>query len=217
MIDRRWRDSVERGLEPVGRALVRVGISADALTVFGLFAAIVTALLIANGNLLLAVFGLIATGIPDILDGSVARQSGTASVRGAFFDSVFDRIADAVILGGVAWHLSSQGSQLPILVFAVLALTMLVSYERAKAEALGLSARGGIMERLERFVLLGIGLALDVLVPVLWIMLVLTAITAVHRFVMVWRQATPDSGRRLSRPSRSIRARRARRVSRVSS
>ena len=108
-------------------------------------------------------------------------------------------------------------SQLPILVFAVLALTMLVSYERAKAEALGLSARGGIMERLERFVLLGIGLALVVLVPVLWIMLVLTAITAVHRFVMVWRQATPDSGRRLSRPSRSIRARRARRVSRVSS
>ncbi len=217
MIDRRWRASVEQGLEPVGRVLVRAGISADALTIFGLAAAVATAVLIANGNLVWAVFGLIATGIPDILDGSVARQSGTANERGAFFDSVFDRIADAVILGGVAWHLSTEGSQLSILVFAVLALTMLVSYERAKAEALGLSAQGGIMERLERFVLLGIGLALDILVPVLWIMLVLTAITAAHRFVMVWRQATPKVVGKSSRSKRTPRARRPRRISRVSS
>ncbi len=217
MIDRRWRASVEQGLEPVGRALVRVGISADALTIFGLAAAVATAILIANGNLVWAVFGLIATGIPDILDGSVARQSGTANERGAFFDSVFDRIADAVILGGVAWHLSTESSQLPILVFAVLALTMLVSYERAKADALGLSAQGGIMERLERFVLLGIGLALDILVPVLWIMLALTAITAAHRFVMVWRQATPKAVGKSSRSKRTPRARRPRRISRVSS
>lgn len=217
MIDRRWRASVEQGLEPVGRVLVRAGISADALTIFGLAAAVATAVLIANGNLVWAVFGLIATGIPDILDGSVARQSGTANERGAFFDSVFDRIADAVILGGVAWHLSTEGSQLSILVFAVLALTMLVSYERAKAEALGLSAQGGIMERLERFVLLGIGLALDILIPVLWIMLALTAITAAHRFVMVWRQATPKAVGKSSRSKRTPRARRPRRISRVSS
>ncbi len=217
MIDRRWRASVEQGLEPVGRVLVRAGISADALTIFGLAAAVATAVLIANGNLVWAVFGLIATGIPDILDGSVARQSGTANERGAFFDSVFDRIADAVILGGVAWHLSTESSQLPILVFAVLALTMLVSYERAKADALGLSAQGGIMERLERFVLLGIGLALDILVPVLWIMLALTAITAAHRFVMVWRQATPKAVGKSSRSKRTPRARRPRRISRVSS
>jgi len=217
VIDRRWRASVEQGLEPVGRVLVRAGISADALTIFGLAAAVATAVLIANGNLVWAVFGLIATGIPDILDGSVARQSGTANERGAFFDSVFDRIADAVILGGVAWHLSTEGSQLSILVFAVLALTMLVSYERAKAEALGLSAQGGIMERLERFVLLGIGLALDILIPVLWIMLALTAITAAHRFVMVWRQATPKAVGKSSRSKRTPRARRPRRISRVSS
>ena len=68
---------------------------------------------------------------------------------------------------------------------------MLISYERAKAESLGFSARGGLMERAERMVLLGVGLAFDILVPVLWVMLVLTAVTAVHRFVMVWRQATP--------------------------
>jgi len=67
---------------------------------------------------------------------------------------------------------------------------VLVSYERAKAESLGFSARGGFMERAERMVLLGIGLAFDVLIPVLWVMLALTILTAVHRFVMVWRQAS---------------------------
>ena len=66
---------------------------------------------------------------------------------------------------------------------------MLVSYERARAEALGLDARGGLMERAERFVFLGVGLAFNILVPVLWVMLVLTALTAVHRFVRVYRQA----------------------------
>lgn len=228
MLDRRWRAKVEEGLEPVGKGLHSMGVTADALTVFGLFAALVTAALIANGNLLLAVFGLIVTGLPDILDGSVARQSGTAGNRGAFFDSVCDRVADGFIFVGVAWYLAAEGSDLAVLAMAVLALSMLISYERARAESLGYSARGGLMERLERTVLLGVGLAFDILVPVLWVMLVLTAITAVHRFVMVWRQATPASngtaaksrsGRSRggkSRIARSHRARRPRRLSRVS-
>ena len=226
MLDRRWREKAELALEPVGRALHVVGVSADGLTVFGLFAAAGTAALIANGNLLLAVFGLILTGLPDLLDGSVARHSGTAGRRGAFFDSVCDRVADALLLGGVAWHFTSDSAELPILALAVVALSMLVSYERAKAEALGLSARGGVMERAERMVLLGVGLAFDVLVPVLWIMLALTALTAVHRFVMVWRQATRDdapstppatddhsSGRPRSLRGRRTRPRRLPRVS----
>ncbi len=75
MLDGRWRGKVEEGLEPVGKGLHSIGVTADALTIFGLCAAVVTAALIANGNLLLAVFGLILTGLPDILDGSVARQS----------------------------------------------------------------------------------------------------------------------------------------------
>ncbi len=218
MLDGRWRAKAEAGLEPIGRGLHAIGVSADALTVFGLVAAVGTGLLIANGNLVLALFGLILTGLPDVLDGSVARHSGTAGTRGAFFDSVCDRVADAVILGGVAWHVSAEDPQLAILALAVLALTMLVSYERAKAESLGLDARGGLMERLERMVLLGIGLAFDILVPVLWIMLVLTAITAVHRFVMVWRQATPappDRPQPRRRFARSHSARRPRRLSRV--
>jgi len=228
MLDGRWRAKVEEGLEPVGKGLHSMGVTADALTIFGLCAAVVTAALIANGNLLLAVFGLILTGLPDILDGSVARQSGTAGNRGAFFDSVCDRVADGFIFVGVAWHLTAEGSDLAVLAMAVLALSMLITYERARAESLGYSARGGLMERLERTVLLGVGLAFDVLVPVLWIMLVLTAITAVHRFVMVWRQATPSPEGTQPKPrgtwtrggksriARSHRARRPRRLSRVS-
>jgi CDP-diacylglycerol--glycerol-3-phosphate 3-phosphatidyltransferase len=198
-------------------------VSADVLTVFGLIAAVGTAALIANGNLALAVIGVILSGLPDLLDGSVARHSGTAGARGAFLDSVCDRVADAVLLGGVAWHLTGEGAEAPVLALAVVALSMLVSYERAKADALGLSAHGGVMERFERMVLLGVGLAFDILIPVLWIMLALTALTAVHRFVMVWRQASPSqrvtaTGRMRTRFVRSHRARRnrPRRVSRVS-
>jgi CDP-diacylglycerol---glycerol-3-phosphate 3-phosphatidyltransferase len=73
-----------------------------------------------------------------------------------------------------------------------LGLSMLISYERAKAESLGFTATGGIMERAERMVLLSVGLAFDILVPVLWVMIALSGITAVHRFVKVWRQASPE-------------------------
>src|SRR5205823_6837571 len=96
MLDGRWRATVERSLDPVGRSLHRAGITADLLTVLGLVVAVGTALLIADGHLLLGLFGVILTGVPDILDGSVARSSGRAGPRGAFLDSVCDRVADAV-------------------------------------------------------------------------------------------------------------------------
>jgi CDP-diacylglycerol--glycerol-3-phosphate 3-phosphatidyltransferase len=190
MLDVRWRAKVERALEPAGRGLVRAGITADWLTLVGLAFSVLTAVLIANGYLIWGVVGLVATGVPDILDGTVARHSGRAGPRGAFFDSVSDRVSDAVLLGGVAWYLSGRSAYLPILALAAVALSMLISYERAKAESLGFSARGGLMERAERLVLLGIGLAFDILTPVLWVMVVLGAVTAIQRFVMVWRQAS---------------------------
>src|SRR6516225_9763580 len=179
MLDGRWRAKVERGLEPVGHGLYRMGISADGLTVIGLVIALATAFAIADGHLVLGVLGVILTGLPDILDGSVARTTGRASPRGAFFDSVCDRVADAALFGGVAWYVSDEDPKLAVLVLAVLALSMLITYERARAESLGFVARGGLMERAERLVLLGIGLAFDVVVPMLWVMLVLTAFTAV--------------------------------------
>jgi CDP-diacylglycerol---glycerol-3-phosphate 3-phosphatidyltransferase len=199
MLDERWRARVERSLEPVGRGLQRARINADVLTVIGLGFAVGTAFLIANGYLVLAVFGVIATGVPDILDGTVARHSGRAGPRGAFLDSVFDRMADAVLFGGVAWLLAGESAYLPMLALAALGLSMLISYERAKAESLGFVAKGGIMERAERMVLLSVGLAFDIVVPMLWVMIALSGITAVHRFVKVWRQASPDRPERAER------------------
>ncbi|MCC6340006.1 MAG: CDP-alcohol phosphatidyltransferase family protein [Acidimicrobiia bacterium] len=199
MLDGRWRTKVEQGLTPIGHGLRRAGVTADMLTVVGLVCSVATGALAAFGELRWAVVGLIASGLPDLLDGTVARTSGSASPRGAFFDSVVDRVSDAVVLGGIAWYLAGTSPYLPVLAFAVAAASMLVSYQRARAEALGFTARGGLMERAERMVVLGAGLFFDVLVPVLWVMLALIGFTAVQRFVKVWRQAsaeqTSDRGR----------------------
>jgi CDP-diacylglycerol--glycerol-3-phosphate 3-phosphatidyltransferase len=137
---------------------------------------------------------LVLTGLPDALDGAVAKASGTAGPRGAFFDSVADRVSDALLLGGVAWYLAdTSGGLAPLLPMAVLAASLIISYERAKAESLGFNAKGGVMERAERIVVLGLGLLFEaLLVPVLWLMLALTVLTAVQRFVKVWRQASRE-------------------------
>ncbi|HVA06160.1 MAG TPA: CDP-alcohol phosphatidyltransferase family protein [Acidimicrobiales bacterium] len=192
MFDGRWRGAVDRSTGPVGTALHRHGITADVLTATGLVSATGTAIAVASGHLHIAVALLILTGMHDLFDGPVAKAAGTASVRGAFFDSVTDRVADAVLMGGVAWYMIGRHEgDLVLLPLAVLGVTSLVSYERAKAESLGLSAKGGLMERAERMILLGVGfLAPSFLVPVLWVMLTLISVTAVARFVRVWNAAS---------------------------
>jgi CDP-diacylglycerol--glycerol-3-phosphate 3-phosphatidyltransferase len=192
MFDGRWRNAVDRSTGPVGTALHRRGITADVLTATGLISATATAWLVASGHLHLAIILLIVTGLHDLLDGPVAKAAGTASVRGAFFDSVTDRVADAVLMGGVAWYLIGRHEgHLAVLPLAVLGVTGLVSYQRAKAESLGLSAKGGLMERAERMILLGIAfLDSAFVVPVLWVLLALISMTAIGRFVKVWNAAS---------------------------
>jgi CDP-diacylglycerol---glycerol-3-phosphate 3-phosphatidyltransferase len=192
MFDGRWRDAVDRSTRPVGAALHRRGITADVLTATGLISATGTAVAVATGHMHIAIILLILTGLHDLLDGPVAKAAGTASVRGAFFDSVTDRVADALLMGGVAWFLIGRHEgHLALLPLAVLGVTALVSYERAKAESLGLSAKGGLMERAERMILLGVAfLDSAFLIPVLWAMLVLISITAIARFVKVWNEAS---------------------------
>ena len=224
MFDGRFRTSVEKGLKPVGANLRRAGIKADHLTAFGVLMSGAAAVAIANGALRGGLLLLALTAIPDVLDGAVAKASGTASSRGAFFDSTMDRVADAVLLGGVAWYLqTTEAGHVSLLPMAVLGASLLISYERAKAEALGFDARGGLMERAERLVLLGLALLFDsLLIPALWLMLALTLITAVQRFVKVWKQAsatvpvplvtTRDRRRRsIRRADRQARAARRRR------
>jgi CDP-diacylglycerol--glycerol-3-phosphate 3-phosphatidyltransferase len=192
MFDGRWRSTFEKGLRPMGAQIRRTGITANQLTTTGLVMAAAAAVVIANGWLRAGLLLLVLTAVPDLLDGAVAKASGTASPRGAFFDSVIDRVSDALLLGGAAWYLAStQPGRVAVLPLAVLAASMLVSYERARAESLGFDARGGLMERAERLALLAFGLLFDsLLVPVLWMMLVLTVLTAGQRFAKVWRQAS---------------------------
>jgi CDP-diacylglycerol--glycerol-3-phosphate 3-phosphatidyltransferase len=193
MFDKRCRAEVERGLRPVGSGIGRVGVTADQLTLAGLVMSVVSAVAVGAGRLGWAAVALAAACALDILDGAVAKASGTASARGSFYDSVVDRMSDASVLGGFAWYLQSihPGSHVALLPMAVMAASGLVSYERAKAESLGFSARGGLMERAERMFALGACLVFSpIMVPVLWVMLVLTLVTAGHRFVMVWRQAS---------------------------
>lgn len=192
MFDGRWRSTFESGLKPLGDNIRRTGITANMLTTTGLVMAVGASLAIANGWMSAGLLLLFLTAVPDVLDGAVAKASGTASPRGAFFDSVVDRVSDALLLGGVAWHLSTtHGGRIAVLPLAVAAASMLVSYERARAESLGFDARGGLMERAERLLFLGFGLLFaSLLIPVLWVMLALTLYTAGQRFVRVWRQAS---------------------------
>jgi CDP-diacylglycerol--glycerol-3-phosphate 3-phosphatidyltransferase len=204
MFDGRWRTSIERGLKPVGANLRRTGIRPDHLTVLGILMATAAALAIGAGFLRAGLLLLILAGVPDLLDGAVAKATGTASTRGAFFDSVSDRLSDALLFGGVAWYLATtHDGRIAVLPFAVFAAASLVSYVRAKAEALGFDARGGLMERAERFVFLGFGLLFsELLIAVLWVMLALTSGTVVYRFVKVWRQADRPPPRPDARPRR---------------
>ena len=197
MFDGRFRASVDKGVKPFGTALNRTGLSPDHLTALGLVMAVPAAIAIGTGRLFVGLVLLAASAVPDLLDGALAKASGTASKRGAFFDSVTDRVTDALILGGVGWYLQTQRhGHAALLPFAILAASSLISYERAKAESLGFSAKGGLMERAERIVLLCIGLfAPVILVPLLWTMLALTLVTAGQRFIKVWRQATVAAAR----------------------
>jgi CDP-diacylglycerol---glycerol-3-phosphate 3-phosphatidyltransferase len=191
MFDGKFRTPVDKAVKPLGEWLRRTGLTPDHLTIVGLVVGAGAALAIGAGELRLGLVLVILAALPDLLDGALARASGASSQRGAFFDSTVDRLTDALLLGGIAWHLAStESAHMSILPFAVMAVSSLISYQRAKAESLGLEAKGGLMERAERIVLICLGLLFDVLlIPILWVMLALTCVTAIQRFVKVWRQA----------------------------
>ena len=192
MFDGNFRKGVDKVLDPIGVLLSRIGVTANALTATGIVIAGIGSVFIGQGRLFLGFIFLILTGLPDALDGAVAKASGTSSVRGAFLDSVSDRVTDILLFCGIAWYLASnEPGRIMMLPVAVMGAAMLISYQRAKAESLGFDAKGGIMERAERFIVLALGLLIsDILIPVLWVMLILTLITAIQRFTKVWKQAT---------------------------
>jgi CDP-diacylglycerol---glycerol-3-phosphate 3-phosphatidyltransferase len=191
MFDGRFRSPVDKAVRPLGDGLRRTGLTPDHLTILGLVIAVGAAVAVGAGKMQLGLLLVVLATVPDLLDGALAKASGSSSQRGAFFDSVMDRITDALMFGGLAWYFAGGDSpRLAVLPFAIMGVSSLISYQRAKAESLGLQAKGGLMERAERVILLCVGLLFDaLLVPVLWLMLVLVTITAAQRFVKVWRQA----------------------------
>ncbi|MDW3212812.1 MAG: CDP-alcohol phosphatidyltransferase family protein [Ilumatobacteraceae bacterium] len=195
MFDGKFRAPVDAAVKPMGAALRKTKLTPDHLTVVGLVVGAASAVAVGSGHLRWGLVLVILAALPDLLDGALAKASNTSSQRGAFFDSTVDRVTDALLLGGIAYYFAeTQDPRLAVLPFAVSAVSSVISYQRAKAESLGLDAKGGLMERAERIVVLCIGLFIEpwvdgALVWILWGMLVLISITAVQRFVKVWKQA----------------------------
>ncbi len=186
--------SFVRTLKAIGPRLVAMGVKADHVTVLGILLAAITGAVIGLGHFYLAIVLLTVGGLMDTLDGAVAKAAGTSSKRGAFFDSVSDRVADMCIFGGLAWYFAAgpgHDPKLALIPFAILGVSNTISYERAKAESLGYVAKGGLMERAERLIALGIALLLHfILVPLLLVLLGLCVVTALQRFARVWHQAS---------------------------
>ena len=191
MFDARFRTAVNRVVSPAGQALRRTGLSPDQLTAAGIALSIPAAWAIATGRLIVGLLLFIASALPDLFDGSLAKASGRTSQRGAFFDSVGDRVSDAIVLVGFAWYVQDRfGGHAALIPMAVLGASQLVSYIRAKGDALGIDAQTGLMERGERIFVLCFALVFSA--QMLWLLgviFVLSVITAVQRFVRVWRQA----------------------------
>jgi CDP-diacylglycerol--glycerol-3-phosphate 3-phosphatidyltransferase len=183
-------------LSPIVRLALALHITANMVTVFGLFIVVVATVLVATGNLLIGALVLGFGSALDAVDGSLARASGGTTKFGAFFDSTLDRAAEAILYSGVAVYFlrTSDDPTIPVLL-AMVALTgsFLVSYSRARAEGIGISAEVGLAPRVERLVLivLGIGLAgfgVDwALVGALAIIAALAVTTTVQRIWHVYR------------------------------
>jgi CDP-diacylglycerol---glycerol-3-phosphate 3-phosphatidyltransferase len=187
---------LSRIIDPLARALLRAGVTPDVVTVVGTLGVVVAAVTLATrGRLVVATLVITVCALLDVLDGVMARLSGRSSRFGALLDSTGDRVADAAVFGALAYWLAVTGRHWTgVAALLALVLGMLVSYVKARAEGLGLTANVGIAERFERLVIIGLGgLAYGFGVPyaleaALWLLVALSAVTVVQRMVHVYRQ-----------------------------
>lgn len=174
--------------------LYRAGFRPWQLTALSLLANAIIGWLLVMGHFFVAGLLLMVAGLFDIFDGGLARLRGEASRAGAFLDSVVDRVCDLILFGCLFWALTGQGRRLAAgFALASLIVSLLVSHIRAEGEAMGLSLTEGIFQRLERYVMLMIGLtAPGGLVPILIILTSLGSLTVVQRGASAWRQLEPE-------------------------
>jgi CDP-diacylglycerol---glycerol-3-phosphate 3-phosphatidyltransferase len=197
------QDRLLKLTRPVVGPLVRAGVHPNVVTTFGFLVTVGGAVSFMNGQVRLGGLLVLLGGLIDIFDGAVARQSGLASAFGSFYDSTLDRISEILLFVGI---LGLYGGANPTfgqpwmiyVVGLVLGGSLMVSYTRATAEKLGLDCQVGMMQRLERLLLLGsvslvFGAAWNgaVFTGLLIVMAVLTNLTAVQRIVWVYKQTRP--------------------------
>lgn len=153
------------------------------LTIAALVLTVITGALIISGDWFVAGWTLLASGLCDVFDGSVARHRGQQKRSGAFMDSVLDRVSDAILFSCLFWALAEDGRELDAaLALFTLVVSLSVSHVRAEAEAVGVTLTEGLFQRLERFLALMIGLLVPgAMRPVLVILAVLGAVTALQR------------------------------------
>jgi CDP-diacylglycerol--glycerol-3-phosphate 3-phosphatidyltransferase len=190
----------QRIVGPIVSWLAAIGVTPDMITFVSIAGNIAAAVLAANGQLVTAGIVMLIFSAMDFLDGALARATGKASSYGALLDSVFDRTSEAAVLFGILVYELDQGhSEESALVFAAVFGSLMVSYVRARAEGLGLELREGLFTRPERVVLLAAALITGWLRLGLWILAVLTLLTATQRFVSAARTlrrqkpASPDT------------------------
>jgi phosphatidylglycerophosphate synthase len=172
---------------PLSQIAKRIPLSPNTLTIIGFLITSGAAFIITK-NLRLGGIAILIGGIFDTLDGVVARTKGKASKFGAFLDSVLDRYSDAFLFIAISWYLVGKGNLLgAYLSLGTLVGAFLISYTRARAEGLGESCHTGIMERPERIIALAFATITGWLMPILWIMFVLTHITVLQRIYHVWK------------------------------
>jgi CDP-diacylglycerol--glycerol-3-phosphate 3-phosphatidyltransferase len=190
-------------VDPVARALLRMHVSPDVITVVGTLGAVVGALWFGrDGHLLAGVLVVTVFALGDMLDGSMARQSGRSGPWGAFLDSTLDRFTDAAIFGALVLWFLGDGDDTTVGTLALYCLVggQVVSYARARAEGLGLQASVGVAERTERLLIVGVSIALyEFGVPYalpagLWLLAFLITVTVLQRMLVVRRQALALSG-----------------------
>ncbi len=182
------KDGVRSAADGPARALGRLGLTPNALTILGSLLTASVGLLAAQGWFLWAGLGLWLFSLTDTLDGALARATGRVSTFGAFLDSVCDRYAEAAVFLGLIWWYQANGDALGVaLAYLAIVGSLMVSYARARAEGVGLqAAEVGWFQRPERVVALGVGLLAAAAAPlalllVLGLLAVMTHVTVLQR------------------------------------
>jgi CDP-diacylglycerol---glycerol-3-phosphate 3-phosphatidyltransferase len=190
------RAGVDHVLDPIARALVRAHVSPDAVTVAGTVGVLIGAIGFgARGHLVAGTVIVTLSTMTDLIDGTMARMRGRVGKFGAFLDSTMDRVADGAVFGAVAYWLATQSRHATLAACLICLVTgQIVSYAKARAEGLGMTANVGIAERFERLVLMGLGALIEGfgwrhgLDVTLWLLAVLSVVTIGQRIAVVYRQ-----------------------------